>query len=40
MDIELSDKSRTYYWTLLDTNHQSEHWMKAIAQLDSIINKN
>jgi hypothetical protein len=40
MDIELSDKSRTYYWTLLDTNHQSEHWMKAIASLDSIINKN
>ena len=40
IDIELSDKSRTYYWTLLDTNHQSDQWMKAIALLDSIINKN
>lgn len=39
-DIALADNSRTYYWTLLDSNHKSENWIKAISTLDAIINKN
>jgi hypothetical protein len=38
-DIIVSDDSRTYYWTLLDNNQESDLWIKAISKLDAIINK-
>ena len=38
-DIIVADDSRTYYWTLLEHNQESDIWIKAITQLDEIINK-
>jgi len=36
-DIEIFDKSRTYFWTSL--SHDGDSWITAISLLDSVINK-